>query len=60
MTGVMHTISGMLPSAIPGIADPWLGTRDLGAQLAVCAVWSAPALTAIYMLVRSPRSDRDR
>jgi ABC-2 type transport system permease protein len=52
MTGVMRTISGMLPSAIPGVADPWLGISGLGGQLVVFAAWSAAALAAIYWLVR--------
>ncbi len=52
MTGVMHSISSALPSAIPGVADPWLGLPGLGTQLAVFAAWSAAALVAIWWLVR--------
>jgi ABC-2 type transport system permease protein len=54
MTGVMHTISGALPSPIPGVVDPWLGISGLGLQLAVFAGWSAIALIAIFWLVRRP------
>jgi ABC-2 type transport system permease protein len=54
MTGAMHTISGALPSAIPGIADPWLGIPGFGGQLVVLAVWSAVALAAICWLARRP------
>jgi ABC-2 type transport system permease protein len=50
MTGVMHSISNALPSAIPGIANPWLGISGFGAQLAVFGVWSAVAIVAIYWL----------
>jgi ABC-2 type transport system permease protein len=54
MTGAMHAIAGVLPSAIPGIADPWLGISGLGVQLAVYAGWSAAALAVISWLVRRP------
>jgi ABC-2 type transport system permease protein len=52
MTGVMHSISNALPSAIPAIVDPWLGIAGLGTQLAAFATWSAVALAAIYWLTR--------
>ncbi len=52
MTGAMHTISSALPSAIPGIADPWLGLPGLPVQLAVFAAWSAAAIGAICWLLR--------
>jgi ABC-2 type transport system permease protein len=52
MTGAMHAISNALPSAIPGIADPWLGISGLGVQLIVLASWSAVAIAAIFWLVR--------
>lgn len=52
MTGVMHSISNALPSAIPGIVDPWLGIAGLGTQLAVFGAWSAAAIAAIYWLAR--------
>jgi ABC-2 type transport system permease protein len=52
MTGAMHTISGALPSAIPGVVDPWLGIAGLGAQLATFGVWSAAAIAAIWWLMR--------
>jgi ABC-2 type transport system permease protein len=52
MTGAMHSISNALPSAIPAIADPWLGLPGLGTQLAVFAAWAGAALVAICWLVR--------
>jgi ABC-2 type transport system permease protein len=52
MTGVMHSISGALPSAIPAIVDPWLGIGGLGTQLAVFGGWSAAAIAAICWLTR--------
>lgn len=52
MTGIMHTISNALPSAIPAIVDPWLGISGLGMQLAVLAGWSAAAIAAICWLAR--------
>ncbi|MBV9004619.1 MAG: ABC transporter permease [Solirubrobacterales bacterium] len=52
MTGVMRTISGALPSPIPGIVDPWLGLPGLPGQLAVFGAWSAAAIGAICWLVR--------
>jgi ABC-2 type transport system permease protein len=52
MTGAMHSISNALPSAIPGIVDPWLGISGLGTQLATFGGWSAVAIAAIYWLAR--------
>jgi ABC-2 type transport system permease protein len=52
MTGAMHSISNALPSAIPGIVDPWLGIEGLGTQLATFGAWSAAAIAAIYWLAR--------
>jgi ABC-2 type transport system permease protein len=52
MTGAMHSISNALPSAVPAIADPWLGLSGLGTQLTVFAVWAAIALIAIWWLAR--------
>jgi len=52
MTGAMHSISNALPSAIPGIVDPWLGISGLGTQLVVFGVWAAAAAVAIFWLVR--------
>jgi ABC-2 type transport system permease protein len=56
MTGPMRAISDALPSAIPGIAGPWLGLPGLGTRLAVFAVWSAVATAAIYGLARRTSS----
>lgn len=52
MTGAMHSISNALPSAIPAIADPWLGLPGLGTQLTVFAAWAAAAVVAIWWLLR--------
>jgi ABC-2 type transport system permease protein len=52
MTGVMHQVADAIPSAIPGIVDPWLGLSGLGTQLAVLATWAAVALAAIAWLAR--------
>jgi ABC-2 type transport system permease protein len=52
MTGAMRTISDALPSAIPAITDPWLGTDTSGSQLAVLAAWAAVALLATGWLAR--------
>jgi len=54
MTGVMHQVADAIPSAIPGIVDPWLGLSGLGTQLAVLAGWAAVALAAITWLARRP------
>jgi ABC-2 type transport system permease protein len=50
MTGVMHQVADAIPSAIPGIVDPWLGLSGIGAQLAVLAGWAAVALAATAWL----------
>jgi ABC-2 type transport system permease protein len=50
MTGVMHQVADAIPSAIPGIVDPWLGLSGMGAQLAVLAGWAAVALAATAWL----------
>jgi ABC-2 type transport system permease protein len=52
MTGVMHTISDVIPSAVPAIVDPWLGLSGLGSQLAVMAGWAAVGAVATMWLVR--------
>ena len=52
MTGAMQSISDALPSPIVAITDPWLGTSELGSQLAVLGLWSAAALAAIAWLAR--------
>lgn len=52
MTGPMRTIADALPSAVPGISDPWLGVSGLGAQLPVLAAWTAAALLASGWLAR--------
>jgi ABC-2 type transport system permease protein len=52
MTGVMQTISDVLPSAIPAIIDPWLGNSGTGSRLAVLAGWTAAAVVAAAWLAR--------
>jgi ABC-2 type transport system permease protein len=52
MTGVMHSISDALPSAVPAVTDPWLGLNGLGQALAVLAAWAAAALAATWWLAR--------
>lgn len=50
MTGPMQTISDALPSAIPAITSPWLGTS--GSHLPTLAAWAAAALLAAAWLAR--------
>jgi ABC-2 type transport system permease protein len=50
MTSAMQTVSDALPSAIPAITDPWLGTR--GSHLGTLAAWAAAALVATAWLAR--------
>lgn len=52
MTDSMQSIADALPSAIPVITDPWLGTSQLGSQLAVLGAWAAAALVATAWLSR--------
>jgi ABC-2 type transport system permease protein len=52
MTGAMHVISDVIPSAIPAVLDPWLGLGGLGSQLLVLAAWGAAALGATLWLAR--------
>lgn len=52
MTGAMHAISSALPSVVPAITDPWLGTSGLGTQLAVLAAWAVVAVAGIAWVVR--------
>jgi ABC-2 type transport system permease protein len=54
MTGVMHQVADAIPSAIPGIVDPWLGLSGLGTQFVVLAGWAAVALAAVMWLARRP------
>jgi hypothetical protein len=56
MTGVMHSISGALPSGITAVSDPWLGLPGLGSQLMVLAAWAAAALLLIGWLARRARA----
>ena len=55
MTDAMQTIADALPSAVPAISEPWLGTDDVGSQLPVLAVWAAAALLATVLLARRRR-----
>jgi len=50
MSGTMRSIADALPSAIPAITDPWLGTS--APPLAVLAAWAAAALAATAWLAR--------
>ncbi|MBV9338172.1 MAG: ABC transporter permease [Solirubrobacterales bacterium] len=52
MTGAMHVVSDLIPSAVPAIVDPWLGLSGFGSQLAVLAAWAALALAATVWLAR--------
>ena len=52
MTAPMRAVSDTLPSGIPAITAPWLGTSGLGSQLLALAAWSAAALVAIALLAR--------
>lgn len=52
MTGAMHVVADVIPSAVPAIVDPWLGLSGLGTQLAVLAGWAAVALAATAWLAR--------
>jgi ABC-2 type transport system permease protein len=52
MTAPMRAIADALPSPIPAITAPWLGTSGLGARLATLAVWAVAALAAIVWLAR--------
>jgi ABC-2 type transport system permease protein len=56
MTGAMHAISAALPSPVPAITDPWLGTSGQGSQLAVLAAWGIAALVAIAWIARRSRA----
>ena len=55
MTGAMKTISGALPSGIPAITGPWLGTARLGAELPVLVAWAAVAVAVAWWLARRAR-----
>jgi ABC-2 type transport system permease protein len=52
MTGAMHVISDVIPSAVPAIVEPWLGLGGLGSQMVVFAAWAAVALGATVWLAR--------
>jgi ABC-2 type transport system permease protein len=52
MTGAMRTIADALPSAVPGISGPWLGTSSLGSHLPVLGVWAAAALAGVAWRLR--------
>ena len=52
MTGAMHVISDVIPSAVPAVVDPWLGLAGTGAQLAVLGGWAAVALGVSVLVAR--------
>jgi ABC-2 type transport system permease protein len=52
MTGPMRAISHAIPSTVPAITDPWLGTAQFSTQLAAFAVWALAAVAAITWLTR--------
>jgi ABC-2 type transport system permease protein len=52
MTGAMHVISDVIPSAVPAVVEPWLGLSGLGSQLLVLAGWAAVALAVTVWLAR--------
>jgi ABC-2 type transport system permease protein len=55
MTGAMHVVSDVIPSAVPAVVDPWLGLPGLGSQIAVLAAWGAAALlAAVWVARRTP------
>jgi ABC-2 type transport system permease protein len=58
MTGPMQAVSDALPSVVPSLTNPWLGTGGVGPHLPVLAAWTAAASLAIAWLTRrSPRLD---
>ena len=52
MTGPMQTVSDVLPSTVPSLTDPWLGTGGVAPHLPVLAAWTAAALLATAWLAR--------
>src|SRR5262245_14280370 len=52
MTGPMRAISDAIPSTVPAITEPWLGTAQFSAQLAAFAAWAVAATLAIVWLTR--------
>jgi ABC-2 type transport system permease protein len=52
MTGLMHTIADIIPSAVPAITEPWLGLGGFGSQIAVLACWAAAGVGASWLLAR--------
>jgi len=52
MSGAMHVVSEVIPSAVPAIVDPWLGLSGLSSQLAVLAGWAALGLAVTVWLAR--------
>jgi ABC-2 type transport system permease protein len=48
MTGPMRAISDAIPTTVPAITEPWLGTSQFSSQLAAFAAWAgvAPAWLA--------------
>jgi len=52
MTGPMRAISDVIPTTVPAITDPWLGTLAFSSQLAALAAWGIAAFAATVWLAR--------
>jgi ABC-2 type transport system permease protein len=52
MTGPMRAISDAIPSTVPAITEPWLGTAQFSSQLAAFAAWALATTGAIAWLAR--------
>ncbi len=52
MTGPMRAISNALPSTVPAITEPWLGTAQFSTQLAAFTAWAIAATLATAWLTR--------
>src|SRR5262245_36577911 len=52
MTGPMRAISDTLPSTVPAITQPWLGTAQFSTQLAAFGAWALAAAIATVWLTR--------
>jgi hypothetical protein len=48
----MRAISDAIPSTVPAITEPWLGTAQFSTQLAAFGAWALAATLAIGWLTR--------